>query len=96
MHTILDDVKKMPIAEIRETLRQYIEDVQPKLYTELLTDRLLTAIETKSADISQAMKIFMAAELNIANQTGDYHIHDMVQKLRQYDRFASKKNKVQT
>lgn len=90
-----EEVKRMRAAEIREELAAYIVAVQPRTYMELLTDKLLIAIEHKSADISQAMKVFMAAELRVAHETGDYRIRDMIQKLRQVDRHVTK-GKVRT
>lgn len=90
MQHYTEEVKAMTAAEIREALAAYIEDVQPNAFGEVVTDKLLTAIRTKSADISRTMKLFMAAELNIAKQTDDYRIHDMIQKLRQIDRHVTK------
>lgn len=90
-----DEIKRMPVAQVREQLAAYIEAVQPRTYLELLTDKLLIAIEHKSADISQAMRVFMAAELRVAKETGDYRIKDMIQKLRQIDRHVTR-NKVYT
>lgn len=90
-----EEVKVMRAAEIRKVLAAYIEDVQPNAFGEVITDKLLTAIRTKSTDISRTMKLFMGAELNIAKQTGDYRIHDMIQKLRQIDRHVTK-DKVRT
>lgn len=90
-----EEVKRMKVAEVRKQLAEYIIAVQPRTRLELLTDKLLTAIQYKSADISQAMKVFMAAELIIARETGEYRFRDMIQKLRQVDRHV-KKNKVRT
>lgn len=90
-----EEVKHMKAAEIRDTLSDYIIAVQPKTYSEVITDKLLTAIEHKSADISQTMRWFMSTELIIAKQTNDYRIHDMIQYLRQVDRHV-KKGKVRT
>lgn len=78
-----DIVKNMGAAQIRVELAQYIIDVQPNAFGEVITDKLLTAIKAKSTDISQPMKLFMGSETNLARQTGDYRIHDMIQYLRQ-------------
>lgn len=88
-------VKTMRAAEIREELVKHIEAVQPNAFGEVITDTLITAIRTKSTDISQPMRLFMGAETQIANQTGDYRIHDMIQYLRQVDRHVTR-NKVRT
>lgn len=90
-----EEIKRMKVADIRVELAAYIVAVQPRTYLELLTDKLLIAIEHKSADISQAMRVFMAAELRVAQETGDYRIKDMIQKLRQVDRHVTR-NKVRT
>ena len=95
MQYYTEEIKKMRVAEVREQLAEYIIAVQPRTRLELLTEKLLIAIEHKSADVSQAMKVFMAAELNIARETGEYHFRDMIQKLRQVDRHV-KKDKVRT
>ncbi len=95
MQYYTEEIKKMRVAEVREQLAEYIIAVQPRTRLELLTEKLLIAIEHKSADVSQAMKVFMAAELNIARETGEYRFRDMIQKLRQVDRHV-KKDKVRT
>ncbi len=95
MHYKAKEIKGMKAAEVREVLAQYIIDVQPNAYGEVITEKLLTAIKTRSADISVAMKLFMVSERLIADQTKDYRIHDMIEHLRQVDRHV-KKGKVAT
>lgn len=92
MHYKSEEVKNMKAAEIRRILAHYIEDIQPRVFGKNITDDLLSAIQNKSMDICKYAKSLMADELIIANKTGDYRIHDMLQYLRQVDRHV-KKNK---
>ena len=48
MHYKAKEVKGMKVAEVREVLAQYIIDVQPNAYGEVITEKLLTAIRTRS------------------------------------------------
>lgn len=90
MHYKAEEVKNMKAAEIRQVLGQYIVDVLPKAYGKVIAEELLTAIRNKSMEQSVEAKLFMAAEREIAEQTGDYRIHDMIQYLRQVDRQVKK------
>ncbi len=89
------EVKGMKAAEVRIILAQYIIDVQPNAYGEVITEKLLTEIRTRSTDILQSMKLFLTSERLIADRNKDYRIHDMIEYLRQVDRHV-KRNKVAT
>ncbi len=92
MHYKAQEVKGMKAAEVRETLCEYIEAVQPNCGGEVVTETLIKVIRAKSTDISPTAKWFMVQERLIAEKNKDYRIHDMLQYLRQVDRQV-KRNK---
>ncbi len=90
MHYKAKEVKGMKAAVIRETLLEYIEAVQPNCGGEVVTEKLMNAVRARSTDISETMRWFLVQERLIAEQNGDYRIHDMIEYLRQVDRFVKK------
>ena len=68
MHYKAKEVKGMKVAEVREVLAQYIIDVQPNAYGEVITEKLLTAIRTRSSDISVTMNVYTNIGLDDAEK----------------------------
>ena len=85
MHYKAQEVKGIKAAEVRETLLEYIDAVQPNCGGELKK-----AILARSADISETMRWFLVQERLIADKNKDYRIHDMIEYLRQVDRHVKK------
>ncbi len=90
MHYKAQEVKGIKAAEVRETLLEYIDAVQPNCGGEVVTEKLKKAILARSADISETMRSFLVQERLIADKNKDYRIHDMIEYLRQVDRHVKK------
>ncbi len=90
MHYKAQEVKGIKAAEVRETLLEYIDAVQPNCGGEVVTEKLKKAILARSADISETMRWFLVQERLIADKNKDYRIHDMIEYLRQVDRHVKK------
>lgn len=81
-----DCYKGKSANQIREELKQYILDVEPNNGSEILTDRLLEDLRKRKVDKSPVWKEFFRNETQIAQETGSWEIHDLIQRLRQLDR----------
>ena len=86
------EVKGMKAAEIRNTICDYVEAVQPNFDGVVVTETLIKVIRAKSTDISPTAKRFMEQERLIAEENGDFRIHDMILYLRQVDRQVKRNN----
>ena len=90
MHYKAQEVKGIKAAEVRETLLEYIDAVQPNFDGVVVTETLIKVVRAKSTDVSPSAKRFMEQERLIAEETKDYRIHDMILYLRQVDRSVKK------